>query len=246
MKWVDLNCDMGEGIGNDSAIMPFISSANIACGFHAGDYATIAETTRLALKHGLAIGAHPAYPDRENFGRTSLTFSGSHIHEMITYQIGAVDAIVRNLGGTLRHVKPHGAIYNMAAVDKELAKSIVSAIKDFNSELVLFGLANSMLIEAAKEAGLNFKQEVFADRTYQDDGTLTSRQQANALITVDESCLAQVLQMIKTGTVTSANGKTIPIKPDTICLHGDGERAVQFASMLNTRLRQEGFQISSQ
>lgn len=174
-----------------------------------------------------------------------MTFSGSQVYEMIAYQIGAVDAIVRNLGGTLRHVKPHGALYNMAAVDKELAQKIVSAVKDFNTELVLFGLANSKLIEAAEDSGLNFRQEVFADRTYQDDGTLTPRQLANALIKDDEACSAQVFQMIKNGTVTSANGKTIPITPDTICLHGDGQNAVEFASMLHTKLRLAGFQISS-
>lgn len=246
MITVDLNCDMGEGIGNDADIMPYISSTNIACGFHAGDYATIAQTTRLALKHGVSIGAHPAYPDKQNFGRTAMNFSARQVYEMILYQVGAVEAIVRSLGGTLRHIKPHGALYNVAAINKELGLSIASAVKDFNPALVLIGLANSKLLEAARNIGLVFKHEVFADRTYQDDGTLTSRTQPNALITNEEECLRQVLRMIKDGTVKSVSGKVIPIEANTICLHGDGENAVAFAKLLNTRLRADGMKISSQ
>jgi len=246
MNTIDLNCDMGEGTGNDSALMPFISSTNIACGFHAGDFSTISETAHLALKYEVKIGAHPSFPDKENFGRTPMNFSLREIYEMVLYQLGAVDAIVKSLGGKLHHVKPHGALYNSAAINQECSTAIVKAVRDFSPELILFGLANSVMIEAAKESGLRYKQEVFADRTYQEDGTLTPRSQPSALITEEDQCLRQVLQMVQQGTVVSVNGKQIPIHADTVCVHGDGAHAIRFVQLLNTRLRQEGINISSE
>jgi UPF0271 protein len=243
---VDLNCDMGEGIGNDSSIMPFITSANIACGFHAGDPNTILETVRFAKQHKVAIGAHPSFPDKENFGRTPMQLSTGEVYDLVIEQIEIVDAVVKNLGAKLNHVKPHGALYNMAAVDKILSQTIVSAIQDYNPELILFGLANSIMIDTAKSSGLKYKQEVFADRTYQDNGTLTPRTQSNALIENKTECIDQVLEMVKSKHVITVSGKRIPIHADTVCIHGDGKHAVQFAKLLYARLREEGVTISNQ
>ena len=170
---VDLNCDMGEGMSHDAELMPYISSANIACGFHAGDSSIMHATVALALKHGVAIGAHPSFPDRENFGRTNMALSSKEIYEMLLYQIGALHAIAKANGSQLHHVKPHCALYNMAALSSEISNAIVKAIHDFDRSLILYGLANSEMIKAAQAKGINFKHEVFADRTYLDDGALT-------------------------------------------------------------------------
>ncbi len=187
MEQIDLNCDIGEGFGTynvgfDEEIMPYISSANIACGLHAGDYTTMNKTVQLALENNVAIGAHPGLPDLQGFGRRKMAISPQEAFEMVLYQIGALHSFVIAHGGTLRHVKPHGALYNMAAVDSKLAEAITEAIYRFQPELILFGLANSELIKAGKKIGLQTANEVFADRTYQNDGTLTPRHQANALI----------------------------------------------------------------
>jgi 5-oxoprolinase (ATP-hydrolysing) subunit A len=242
---VDLNCDMGEGIGNDAAIMPFISSANIACGYHAGDHITMHETVALALKFGVAVGAHPSYPDKENFGRMAMTLSPIEIYALTFYQIGALHAIAQSQGAVLNHVKPHGALYNAAAVSDEISQAIATAIFDFNPQLALLGLANSAMIQAAKTKGLKFKHEVFADRTYQSNGTLTPRTQPSALIESEEGALKQVLQMVKQNTVTAVDGSTIPIQTDSICIHGDGKHAVEFACALHTKLKAEGIQIKA-
>jgi len=242
---VDLNCDIGEGIGNDASIMPFISSANIACGYHAGDHSTMHDTVALALKFGVAIGAHPSYPDRENFGRRAMPLSPNEIYSLTLYQIGALYAIAQSQGALLRHVKPHGALYNAAAVNKEVSQAIATAVFDFNPKLVLIGLANSEMIKAAKAMGLKFQHEVFADRTYQPNGTLTPRTQTNALIESEEDAINQVLQMIKQNAVTAVDGSRVPLQADTICIHGDGKHAVVFARALHSKLKAEGIQIKA-
>ena len=244
LQWfVDLNCDMGEGIGNDEAIMPFISSANIACGYHAGDEETMKRTVELCVKHNVAIGAHPSFEDRKNFGRTDMHLPASEIYDLVTTQIHLLDKISKEQGASLHHIKPHGALYNMSAKDAQLAATIALAIKDVNGKLILYGLSGSYSIIKANEMGLRTANEVFADRTYQDDGSLTSRSQANALIEDETRSTQQVLQMIKERTVISLNGKIIPIKTDTICIHGDGKYAVEFAKRIHDTLLQEKINI---
>lgn len=238
MSLIDLNCDMGEGIGNDELIMPFISSASIACGYHAGDEDTMKKTVELALQYKVAIGAHPSFPDRENFGRTDMRLPLSEVYDLVTKQIHLLDEIVRVSGSTLHHVKPHGALYNMAARAKPLAAVIALAVKDVNEKLILYGLSGSHLIKEAKKIGLRSASEVFADRTYQDDGRLTPRSKDNALIIETDKAVQQVLQMIKEGTVKSVNGTDIPIVAETICIHGDGEHAVEFAKAINHAMKE--------
>ena len=229
---------MGEGIGNDEGIMPFITSANISCGFHAGNGDTIRNTMMLALRHNVRIGAHPSFHDKENFGRKEMNLSHDKLYAIILEQLIKIDLIAKEKGTTLYHVKPHGALYNMAAKNAEIARAIAQAIKDFNEELILYGLANSFLITEANALGLKTANEVFADRTYQDNGSLTPRLQSNALIEDEEQCIQQVLQMIKQGTVTTSSGNIIPIVADTICIHGDGKHAVSFAKKIHEALKQ--------
>jgi UPF0271 protein len=240
----DLNCDMGEGIGNDKALMPFITSANIACGYHAGDENTMHETVLLAKQAGVAIGAHPSFRDRENFGRTEIKdIQPQEVYELVTAQIKALHTIATACNTELYHVKPHGALYNMAAKDAHLAMAIARAVFDFNKNLVLFGLSGSHLISVAKVVGLKTASEVFADRTYQDDGSLTPRTKSNALIEDTDQSLQQVLRMIKKGTVITTSGKEILIVAETICLHGDGKHAVDFAIAINKKRKEEEVQI---
>ena len=242
---VDLNCDMGEGIGNDVDIMPFISSANIACGYHAGDEETMNRTIELAMQYGVSIGAHPSFPDMENFGRKEMYLDEQVLYDIIVLQIQVLDTIAESAGITIHHVKPHGALYNMGAKDPAIAAIIARSVKDIDPSLVFYGLSGSHLINEAKNLGLKTASEVFADRTYQDDGSLTPRSQAGALIEVEKQALQQVLQMIKTGTVQTISGKTIPIIAETICIHGDGKHAAVFAKKINEVLKAEGIMISS-
>lgn len=235
--YIDLNCDMGEGMLTDASIMPYISSANIACGFHAGDPATMEQTVILALRHKVAIGAHPGFDDKENFGRTNQQLSDNALYDLITVQLHSMQTVCRSLGATMEHVKPHGALYNMAAKDEHLSSIIAKAIKDTDPALTLYGLSNSWLIKAAVAAGLKTASEVFADRTYQEDGSLTPRSAPNALIDNEEQALAQVLQMVTRQEVTSVHGHTVPLRAQTICLHGDGAHAVAFAKAVYTTLR---------
>jgi 5-oxoprolinase (ATP-hydrolysing) subunit A len=234
----DLNCDIGEGIGNEEAIMPYITSANISCGFHAGNGDIIRHSMALAIKHNIRIGAHPSFRDKENFGRKEMHLGHDKLYAIVLEQLIKIDLIAREKGTTLYHVKPHGALYNMAARNAEIAATIAQAIKDFNEELILYGLSNSLLITEGKALGLKTANEVFADRTYQDDGSLTPRSQNNALIEDEEQCLQQVTQMIQHGTVTTVSGKIIPITADTICIHGDGKHAVSFAKKIYEVLKQ--------
>ena len=236
MLHCDLNCDMGEGIGNDELIMPYITSANIACGYHAGDENTMHQTILLAQKYKVNIGAHPSFFDRQNFGRTEIKSSSKEVYELVFKQIKILQKIAADNNALLHHVKPHGALYNMAAKDKVLARSIAHAVKDCDENLVLFGLSNSFLITEPKAIGLKTASEVFADRTYQDDGNLTPRTQPDALIANTDEALQQVLMMVKHGKVKTVSGKEIPIVAETICIHGDGKNAVEFAKAINTAL----------
>ena len=240
----DINCDIGEGIGNpassagrDELIMPFISSANIACGYHAGDSETMWQTVETAIKHKVLIGAHPSFFDRKNFGRTEMNLDPQEVYELVSQQLIILDEIASGLNAKLNHVKPHGALYNMSAKDAVLAKIIAKAVKDFDASLILFGLSGSHSISEAKAIGLQTANEVFADRTYQDDGSLTPRSQSNALIENTDKAVQQVLQMIQEGTVTTVSGKIIPIVAETMCIHGDGKHAVEFAKAIHTAIR---------
>lgn len=223
---IDINCDMGEGMGNDAAIMPYITSANIACGFHAGNGETIRRTIDLALQHKVHIGAHPSFRDKENFGRREMQLPLDKVYAIVIEQLIKMDLIAKEKGATLHHVKPHGALYNMAARDAKLARAVVQAVKDFSDDIILYGLSGSCLISEANAIGLRTASEVFADRTYGDDGSLTPRSQPNALIEAEEGCVQQVLQMIQEGVVTTVSGKRIPVVAETVCLHGDARNAV--------------------
>lgn len=248
MNVVDLNCDMGESFGNyrlgyDEEIMKYITSANIACGFHGGDPQIMRKTVRLALENEVAIGAHPGLPDLVGFGRREMNISPQEAYDMIIYQIGALNAFVIAEGGKMQHVKPHGALYNMAAKSPNLAHAIAEAVYMVNPELILFGLAGSELVKAGQSIGLRTASEVFADRTYQKDGSLTSRREENALIKDTDSAVKQVIQMVKTNTVSSLQGVEISLVSETICLHGDGEHAVHFAKSISEGLTKAGIRI---
>lgn len=247
---IDLNCDLGESfgtyqIGNDEQILPYITSANIACGFHAGDPATMRRTVQSCVKHHVAIGAHPGLPDLAGFGRRAMAVAPDEVYEMVLYQIGALQAFVHAEGGKLTHVKPHGALYNMAAQDRSLADAIARAVHDLDRSLVLFGLAQSELIRAGEQVGLRCANEVFADRTYQKDGSLTSRRQAGAVHEDEKEAAGQVVHMLEHGTVRAVCGTEVPIKADTVCLHGDGKHAVQFARTIAAALRKKGYTLRS-
>lgn len=234
----DINCDMGEGMPNDDLIMPYITSANIACGFHAGSGDIIRHTMDLAKKHGVKVGAHPSFHDRENFGRKEMQLSPDKLYAIMIEQIIKVDLIAKEKGVALHHVKPHGALYNMAARDKEMARVIVQAVKDYSENLTVYGLSGSYLVSEAAAIGLPTKSEVFADRTYQDDGSLTPRSQPNALIEDEDTAVQQALQMINNGTVVSVNGKLVSIVAETICVHGDGINAIRFAKKIYEAFQQ--------
>ena len=242
---IDINCDMGEGIGNDEMIMPFISSANIACGYHAGNETIIKQTIELAQKNNVAIGAHPSFFDKENFGRTEMNLAADEIYDIIILQLRLIEKIAKHQHAKLHHVKPHGALYNMSAKDPVIANAIANAVKDFDEDLILFGLSGSHSIKEAGLLNLKTASEVFADRTYQDDGSLTPRSQTNALIEDPAKSVIQALQMIKEKTVTSVNGNKISITADTICIHGDGKNAIEFAKAIHEALQKEGFKIKA-
>jgi UPF0271 protein len=239
---IDINCDMGEGfgtwkMGKDAELINYVSSVNIACGFHAGDATTMRETAKLAIEKGVKIGVHPGYPDLQGFGRRNMNLSPQEIYDICVYQIGAMNATVRAMGGKLYHVKPHGTMYNAAAKHIELARAIVEAVKAVDANLVLYGLANSFLISEAKEIGLKTAAEAFADRTYQPDGSLTSRNEENALIKSTDEAVGQVRQIVESQTVMCVDGSKIPLKAETICIHGDGEHAVAFAKAIWEAMR---------
>ena len=245
MRTIDINCDMGEGIGNDDAIMAFISSTNIACGFHAGDEYTMRKTVESAIKNNVAIGAHPSFFDKSNFGRTEMNLPGDEIYDLVLLQLRTIDKIIKEKNAKLHHVKPHGALYNMSAKNSHIAQAIAQAVKDFDDNLILFGLSGSISISVAEEMSLKTASEVFADRTYKDDGSLTPRSEPGALVEDEEKLLKQLLQMIQEKTVTTVTGKRIPIVADTVCIHGDGKDAVRFAQAINEQLKAKGVKIKS-
>jgi UPF0271 protein len=242
---VDLNADLGEGCGSDAALLQLVSSANIACGFHAGDAQTMLACVREALKNGVSIGAHPSFPDRENFGRTAMTLPPETVYAQVLYQIGGLAAIVRAEGGQLRHVKPHGMLYNQAAKDRDLADAIARAISTIDPDLILVGLAGSELIRAGTRYGLITREEVFADRGYQADGSLVPRTQAGALIADEDQALAQTLEMIQRGRVKSITGEWANVHAQTVCIHGDGEHALAFARRLRAEFEANNIKISA-
>jgi UPF0271 protein len=245
MLTIDINCDMGEGIGNDESIMPFISSANIACGYHAGNEEIMKQTIELAIKNRVVIGAHPSFFDKENFGRTEKNLAGDEIYDLVILQLRTIDKIIKAGSQKLHHVKPHGALYNMSAKDPLIAKAIAQAVKDFDDDLILFGLSGSYSVSEAKAIDLKTANEVFADRTYQDDGSLTQRSLPNALIEDVEKSVQQALKMISEKSVTSVNGKNVSIIADTICIHGDGKNAVEFARQIFQSLTQNSIDIKA-
>ncbi len=225
---IDLNCDMGENTGNDELVMPFITSANIACGYHAGNARTMRETVRLAKKHGVNIGAHPSWLDVEGFGRREMTLPLDEVEALILDQVSALAAIAEAEGVTLRHVKPHGALYNQAAKDLPLSKSVARAVKNFNGELILVGLAGSRLIEAGVEVGLRVANEGFPDRRYNPDGTLVSRKESGAIIESPEEVAEHATALIRDEVMFE--GKRVRV--DTLCLHGDHPRVVENAKLI--------------
>jgi UPF0271 protein len=250
MYTIDLNCDLGESfgaytIGGDQKILPFITSANIACGFHAGDPSVMRQTVKLAIEHHVAIGAHPGLPDLNGFGRREMAICAQEAYDMIVYQVGALYGFVKAEGVTMQHVKPHGALYNMAAKRPELAEAIAEGIYKVDPELILFGLSCSEMIKAGKKIGLKTAEEVFADRTYQPDGSLTGRRLANAMITDSDAAVAQVVRMVKEGRVKTLPGDDVAIKADTVCIHGDGAHALAFASQINETLKNAGITVTA-
>lgn len=247
---IDLNCDMGESfgpwpMGNDAALMQYITSANIACGFHAGDPGVMRATVRLALKYHVAIGAHPGFPDLQGFGRRDIKMSPDEVFAMTLYQIGALQAVARAEGGIVQHVKPHGALYNMAARDRKLADAIARATQQAGTGLVLYGLSGSALIEAGRAIGLRTASEAFADRSYQDDGSLTPRSDPAALIEDAATAVAQAMRMVRQQKVVSVGGKTVDLKAETLCLHGDGAHALDFARAIHAAFRDNGIEMKA-
>lgn len=248
MYTIDLNSDLGESfgaykIGNDEAVLQYVTSANIACGFHAGDPSVMKKTVDLALSKGVALGAHPGLPDLVGFGRRKMAVSPADAYAMVVYQVGALQAFAAAKGAKLQHVKPHGALYNMAAKDKDLAAAIAKAVHDVNPDLILYGLAGSYLISEGKAAGLKTASEVFADRTYQPDGSLTPRTQPDAMVTDEDEAIARVLRMITEGVVKAQNGEDIPVQADTVCIHGDGVKALAFAEKIKKALLDKGVAV---
>jgi UPF0271 protein len=240
---IDLNADLGEGM-DDSAILPFVTSANIACGMHAGDPEVMDRTVSLALARGVQIGAHPGYADRANFGRLPIQMSPEAVEDLVLYQVGALDGFVRSRGGTLRHVKPHGALYNQAAKDLELSRAIVRGVQRFRGSLILVGLAGSKLIQAAKELNLPAAEEAFADRKYLPDGSLMPRQRPGAVLTNPEDAAAQATLIAAESRVIAEGGSSIQVRADTLCLHGDTPGASAIAAAIRQRLRAAGVQIT--
>ena len=245
MLSIDINCDLGEGMPNDASIMPFISSANIACGFHAGDETTIRNTIRLAVKNHLAVGAHPGFADKENFGRVEILLPTHEYYALVMEQLVLFKEIAEQEGVVVHHVKPHGALYNLAVKNEMVATEIAKAVHDFDPSLIYYALSNSAMLRIAEDMGLKTASEVFADRTYQDDGTLTPRTQRNAILTDSEMAAKQVLMMAKDKKVTTLNGKSFPVKADTICIHGDLPQAYSFAKAICKSLKENKIDVKA-
>lgn len=248
MYQIDLNCDLGESFGNykigmDEEVIPLISSANVACGYHASDPIVMQKTIAMTKKFGTAVGAHPGFPDLMGFGRRNLSVSPAEAKAYTLYQLGALDAFCRTQGVKLQHVKPHGALYNMAAKDYELARGICEAIYEFDKELIVLALSGGELVRAGEDIGLRTALEFFADRAYEEDGTLVNRRKEGAVITDENEALARVVRMIKENKLTAITGKDISIKADSVCVHGDGVKALEFVKKIREKLTDEQIAI---
>ena len=250
MPSIDLNCDLGESfgaytIGMDSAVIPYITSANVACGYHAGDPLVMQKTVAACKANGVHIGAHPGYPDLMGFGRRNIAATPAEVKAYIQYQIGALSAFCAAAGVPLCHVKPHGAMYNMAAKDESLARAICEGILEVNPKLTLLALSGSAMVRAARVLGLSVKSEVFADRGYQADGTLVPRGRPGAMITDEDEAIARVIRMAKEGVVRSVDGVDVPLTADSVCVHGDGEKALAFVRRIRTALTDAGIEVKA-
>ena len=248
MYKVDLNSDLGESfgrytIGSDDRIIPLITSANIACGFHASDPVVMMKTVNMVKKAGTGAGAHPGYPDLMGFGRRNMNVSHEEAKAYTLYQISALGGMCKAAGVKLSHVKPHGAMYNMAGKDYELSKAICEAIKEYDPSLIVMGLAGSQMVKAARDMGLKTAEEVFADRAYEEDGSLVARSKPGAMIEDEDEAIARVVRMIKEGKVQAITGNDIDIKADSVCVHGDGEKAILFVEKIRKALTDEGIEI---
>lgn len=248
MYQVDLNSDLGESfghysIGMDEKIIPLISSANVACGFHASDPVVMMDTIELVKKSGGNIGAHPGFPDLMGFGRRNMSLTAGEVKAYTLYQISALAGMCSARGLSLQHVKPHGAMYNMAAKDYKMSKAICEAVAEFDPNLIILGLSGSETIRAAKDCGLKTALEVFADRAYEEDGSLVDRRKPGAVIRDEQEAIKRVIRMIKEGKVTAITGKDISIRADSVCVHGDGEKALLFVEKIKRALAEEGIQI---
>ncbi|WP_434745122.1 5-oxoprolinase subunit PxpA [Candidatus Pantoea rara] len=242
---IDLNADLGEGCASDQALLQLVSSANIACGFHAGDAQTMLQSVRWAQASGVAIGAHPAFPDRENFGRSAMQLPPETVYAQMIYQIGALKSLAESEGARLVHVKPHGMLYNQAAADPVLADAIARAIRAVDSQLIVVGLANSESIRAAAHYGLRTREEVFADRGYLNSGALVPRSEPGALIEDEQQAIDQTLTMVQQGKVKSITGEWVTVNAQTVCLHGDGAHALQFAQRLRDAFADQQIRVTS-
>jgi len=247
---IDLNCDVGESygvyrVGNDEALMPLITSANIACGYHAGDPVVMDRTVRLAARHGVGIGAHPGFPDLLGFGRRRMHLAPDEIENYVLYQVGALAAFARSVGAELAHVKPHGALYNMAAKDIEMARAIVRGVARVDPNLIVVGLAGAALVEAAREAGMRVASEGFADRAYNSDGTLRSRRLPGAVIEEPELAAERAVRIVRDGTVVAYTGEEIPLHVDTLCVHGDTPTAVEIVRTMRRKLEEAGIEVAT-
>lgn len=248
MYEIDLNCDLGESFGRytlglDAQVIPLISSANIACGCHASDPVIMARTVHMAKENGVHVGAHTGFPDLQGFGRRNMVLTPEEAKDYTMYQIGALQAFCQAEGITLSHVKPHGAFYNMAAKDYNLAVAICEGIHAIDSKLPLLGLSNSQMQKAAADVGIPFLSEVFADRAYEDDGSLVARSKEGAVLTDEEEIMPRIIRMIKEGKVTSIHGNDVALKADSICVHGDGEKALTFVRKIREVLQAENIKI---
>jgi len=247
---IDLNCDMGESfgawkMGHDDEVLPFVTSANIACGFHGGDPTVMRKTVQEALKHGVALGAHPGLPDLTGFGRRNMDLSPQSAYDMVVVQVGALAGVAASQGARLNHVKAHGALYNMAAKNEELARALAQAVYDVDPGLVFFALASSAMIAAARDAGLQVAEEVFADRTYQSDGSLTPRTRPEAMIVDSQASIQQVLRMVREQKVRSVQGSDVSVNAGTLCIHGDQPGAVVFAKAIRAALQAENIDVKA-
>lgn len=245
MYKIDLNCDLGEGAKYDSEIIPLISSANIACGFHAGGSGMMDKTIELCGRYSVSAGAHPGYPDRENFGRTNMIVTPKQVYDYTLYQLGALFAFAKAKGVKLNHVKPHGAMYNMAAKNAELSDAIADAVLDFDSSLILLALSGSQMIASAKKKGLRYASEVFADRAYESDGTLRPRTLDGAMINDENEAIKRVVRMVKEGRVRAYTGEDVEIEAHSVCVHGDGKKALDFVKALRRSFLENSIEIVS-